>query len=357
MRKLLTYLAVMVLLCGCSPLRTDNYVAVEPHNEGYEVAIDSSAVTVSSYLGLKNAMTDMVEKWVTDGVIRAEGYSGELTEDLDNAVYEVWRVDPLGAYGVDYMTYDCAKIVSYYEIHVHITYRRTEEEMASVVYASNLEELKARMQDAMEVYAPVLRVQVSDYEDLDYKELTREIYETHPEFALEMPKTTVSTYPENGSQRILEFSYDYDTDQQTMMEMRDQGATAVENITKLYGSSNDEMLSVRRFYNRVIRDGVLVNGQDSSAAMPDSVYGVLVAEAATSYGYAQTYALLLRNKDIPCVVLPVNFMNETRYLCMVTLEDGEYYVDLAQGVIGSLGDSFLMTEGELLYLGYSFLEP
>lgn len=357
MRKLLTYLAVLLLLCGCSPLRTDNYVVVEPHNEGYEVAIDSSAVTVSNYLGLKNAIADMVEKSATDGVIRAEGYGGELTEDLDNAVYEVWRVDPLGAYGVDYMTYDCAKIVSYYEIHVHITYRRTEEEMASVVYASTLEELTERMQTAMEEYAPVLRVQVSDYQELDYQDLTREIYEDHPEFALELPKTTVSTYPENGSQRILEFSYDYDTDQDTMLEMRDQAAESVDTITKLYGSSNDEMLSVRRFYNRVIRDGILVNAQDSSASMPDSVYGALVADAATSYGYAQTYALLLRNKDIPCVVLPVNFMNETRYLCMVTLEDGEYYVDLAQGVIGTLSDSFLMTEGELPYLGYSFLAP
>lgn len=356
MKKVFPVLLMLMMLCGCSGFRTDSYILVEPHDEGYEVAIDSSAVTVSSYLGLKNAMADMVEKCVTDGVIRAEGYSGELTDDLDNAVYEIWRVDPLGAYAVDYMTYDCSKIVSYYEIHVHITYRRTENEIASVVYASTLEELKDRIRDAMEGYAPELLVRVSDYQDMDYVELMQQVYEDHPEFALERPRLTVSTYPENGSQRILEFDFTYDLPQNTLLEMQREMQESIAYISKLYGSANDDTVSARRFYNRVIRDGVLLSDQDETTLAPDSAYGAIVNNAATSFGYAQTYRLLLRNHDIPCVLIRSTLRNEVRYLCLVTLEEKDYYLDVAEGVMGKQSDSFLMTQKELDYFGYMLLE-
>lgn len=356
MKKIFAVFSILLLLGGCSGFRTDSYIQVEPHDEGYEVAIDSSAVTVSSYLGLKNAMADMVEKCVTDGVIRAEGYGSELTEDLDNAVYEIWRVDPLGAYAVDYMTYDCSKIVNYYEIHIHITFRRTEEEIASVVYASSTEELKERLRDAMADYSPKLLARVNDYQEMDYVDLMQQVYEDHPEFALERPKLTVSTYPENGSQRILEFDFTYDLPQNTLLEMQREMQEAVDYISKLYGSANDDAVSVRRFYNRVIRDGVLLNDQDVTTLAPDSAYGALVNDAATSFGYAQTYRLLLRNNDIPCVLIRSTLRNEVRYLCLVTLEEKDYYLDVAEGVMVKQSDSFLMTQQELEYLGYILLE-
>lgn len=356
MKKMIAVLSMMLLLCGCSGLHTDSYIVVEPHDEGYEVAIDSSAVTVSSYLGLKNAMADMVEKCVTDGVIRAEGYGSDLTEDLDNAVYEIWRVDPLGAYAVDYMTYDCSKIVNYYEIHIHITFRRTEEEVGSIVYASSTEDLKDRLRDAMEGYAPELLVRIHDYQDMDYVDLMQQVYEEHPEFALERPKVSISTYPENGSQRILEFGFSYDLPQSTMLEMQREMQASAEYISKLYGSANDDMVSARRFYNRIIRDGVLLNDQDETTLAPESVYGALVNNAATSFGYAQTYSLLLRNKEIPCVLLRSSLRNEVRYLCLVSLDGGDYYVDVAEGVMNKQPDSFLMTQQELDYLGYILLE-
>lgn len=356
MKRMLTYLLFLLLLTGCSPLRTDSYVVVEPHDEGYEVAIDSNAVTVSSYLGLKNAMTDMVEKCVTDGVIRAEVYSGELTEDLDNAVYEIWRVDPLGAYAVDYMTYDCSKIVSYYEIHVHITYRRTEEEISSVVYASSQEELWQQIRSAMAGYEPELRVRVHDYQEMDYMELVTEVYQEYPQFGLEQPKLTVNTYPESGSQRIMEFTFEYSMEQDAMISMQQEMEQAVDYITRLYGSANDDTVSARRFYNRLIRDGTLVNAQDASTLMPDSAYGALVQNAATSYGYAQTYRWLLSNKEIPCVLLHVILRNEDRYLCLVTLDEQEYYVDVAQGIMDGDNDGFLLRKEDLQYYGYTFLE-
>ena len=62
-----------------------------------------------------------------------------------SAVYEVSRGDPLGTCAVDYMTYDYSKIVSYYEIHVHTTYRRTLEEIQSIQNTSGVPGVKSRL--------------------------------------------------------------------------------------------------------------------------------------------------------------------------------------------------------------------
>ena len=356
MKKLLTYILLLCLLCGCAPFGSNTYVVVEPHDEGYEVAIDSNAVTVSSYLGLKNAITDMVEECVTDGVIRAEGYTGEITEDLSSAVYEVWRGDPLGAFAVDYMTYDCSKIVSYYEIHIHTTYRRTQEEIESVEYASGLSGLRDKIREAMETYEPVVRIRVSDYQEVDYEELVLELFQEHPEFALEQPEITVTSYPETGSQRILEIGFAYDLPQEQLLAMKQQANEQLEYIVKLYGSNNDPMVSARRFYNRITRDGIMVTVQDDDAGTEDSIYGVFIENAATSFGYARTYCAMLRMKDIPCELVHANYLGQNHYLCLATLEGTDYYIDPARMLMDGDSEIFLLTDEDLWHYGYDIIE-
>lgn len=353
MKRMLIFVLIFSLLCGCAPFGTDNYVAVEPHDEGYEVAIDSNAVTVSSYLGLKNAITDMVEECVTDGVIRAEGYSGEVTEDIANAVYEVWRGDPLGAFAVDYMTYDCSKIVNYYEIHIHATYRRTAEEIESVVYASGSAGVKDKLREAMETYEPVFRVQVSDYQELDFDALVQEVFCENPEFALEIPTVAVASYPESGSQRILEITFTYQTPQDTLLEMQKTASESLDYIIRLYGSNNDEFVSARRYYNRLTRDGILYTAQGEEVGLADSIYGVMVENSATSFGYAQTYYLMLRAKDIPCEVIKTDYMGQNHYLCKVSLGGNMFYVDPVRRIIDKNEDAFLLTEADLAGYGYN----
>lgn len=356
MKKLLIYVLILCLLCGCAPFRSNTYVVVEPHDEDYEVAIDSNAVTVNSYLGLKNAITDMVEEGVTDGVIRAEAYSGDVTDDIDRAVYEIWRGDPLGAFAVDYMTYDCSKIVSYYELHIHATYRRTPEEIASVEYVSNVDGIKDRMRETMSRYDSVLRVRVSDYQDVDYEALVSELFWENPEFALEKPDVTVTSYPESGSQRILEIQFTYDTPQEDLVSMQQVAEERLEYLVWLYGSDNDDMVSARRFYNRLIRDGELFNSQSDEVGMADSIYGAIIENSATSYGYAQTYYLMLQARNIPCELVSMNYMGQMRYVCLVTLDEKDYYVDPVRGIMEPESAPFLMEPFELGMSGYERIE-
>lgn len=347
MKRILTMILAIALLTGCTSFHS--YVSVTPHNEEYQVAVDSSALTVSGYLSLKNAILGLVEDAVEEGVIRAESYSGDLSQDLSSAVYEVSRGDPLGAFAVDYMTYDYSQIVSYYEIHIHTTYRRTLEEIQSVKSTSGVEGVRSRLRDAMGSYEPLLRIRVEDYGSLDIEELAQQVFEDNAEFALEMPQTEVTAFPDTGSRRILEITFRYPHTQASLESFLDETEDQVEKLANLYGSANSDAASAQRLLERLIRDGELTT---DSTGFSDSAYGALCLNKATSLGFCQAYLLLLRKMNIPCHLVHGTYGVEKLVWCQLQLSGESYYVDPTRGLVTGDTNGALIPEESLTALGY-----
>ena len=349
MKRILAMVLAITLLAGCTPFHRSSYVSVTPHNEEYQVAVDSSALTVSGYLSLKNAILGLVEDAVEEGVIRAESYSGDLSQDLSSAVYEVSRGDPLGAFAVDYMTYDYSQIVSYYEIHIHTTYRRTLEEIQSVKNTSGIEGVRSRLRDAMGEYDNLLRIRVEDYGSLDIGELAQQVFIDNAEFALELPQTEVTAFPDTGSRRILEITFRYPHTKTSLESFRDETAAQVEKIANLYGSANSDTASAQRLLQRLIRDGEL--GTESTG-FSDSAYGALCLNKATSLGFCQAYLLLLRKMNIPCHLVHGTYGVEELVWCQMQLGGESYYVDPTRGLVTGDTTGALIPEASLTALGY-----
>ena len=350
MRIIGLFLALILLFSGCSPFREHEYVVVEPHDEGYEITVDSGKLSVDSYLSLKNALLNLVEDGVEEGVIQAKGYSGNLAEDLGQAVYEVAQGEPLGAFAVEYMTYDYSKIVSYYEIRVHITFRRTQEDVDSIVVVSDEDSIPSLVTQAVRDLAPVLRLRLSDYHEIDYLSLVMETAAQEPGLLMAIPQIEVETYPNSGSQRIVEvtFGYPYKTD--SMFDFREQLENQIYIISSLYGSELSEMTTARRFCDRLTRNGRLFAAAEEG--IDDTAYGAIMLSEATSYGYAQAFRMLLETKDISCQVLTGMKNGMVRSWCLVTLEGREYYIDPALSVEYPEYDLFLLGTTELIALGY-----
>lgn len=349
-RLLLITCVLGLLLCGCG-MGTD-YVVVEPHNEDFEVAVDSDAMKVSNYLSLKNAMLNLVKDGVEEGVIRTEGYSGDITKDLDDAVYELTRTDPLGAFAVDYMTYDYSKIVSYYEIHIHTTFRRTVEEIESVSYVDSRQRLKQKLQEAMVNGQDTLLVRYSSYFDPQLDEMAEEIRLDNPDAVLEVPAFHVTSYPDNGTQRIQEIQMEYQTERSVLDFYCQELQKTVSQIGRLYGSDLDEDLCTRRLYDRLIREGTLLADDGQHDFLEDSAYGALILNRATSYGYAQAYCLLLEEKEIPCYLVVGTLQDQLHYWCRLELPGGVFYADPSMGAKDQEIPLLLMPEETLEEMEY-----
>ena len=117
-------LAAALILCGCTSMLERNYSSSADHVD-YSVPEDSSILRAESYQALLNSILYYVSEHSGGGTIRLYNYTGNVETDLAAACSEVMETDPLGAYAVSDIDYTSTRILTYYEIDVHISYLHT----------------------------------------------------------------------------------------------------------------------------------------------------------------------------------------------------------------------------------------
>ena len=124
---------------------------------------------------------------------------------MERACKEVQQETPLGAYAVKYLTYtidDSAR--SYTAIHLTIGYRRTQEQIASMVYTTSVSALGELLTAAARRGSGERVVQVGyfDHQEEEGRSIVDQVQ------AMEAPEQkepwTVNFYPEGGDVGIIE---------------------------------------------------------------------------------------------------------------------------------------------------------
>ena len=212
-------LALCTAFSACSRFVPSSYTRVSAHSQTKSEQMDTNVVNVDDYAGLRRAIRDFVRGGVEHGVIRVQQYTGTLEDDLAAAAYSVAREDPAGAYAVDYMTHECTLIVSYYEIHVDITFRKTLTPLSQIPYVSVLSDLERRLHEAMDGYDAVLTIYAGYDQEPDYAALAQDYYEQNLGRLMALPQITVESYPQGGKPRIVELTMHYPESSRTLESM------------------------------------------------------------------------------------------------------------------------------------------
>lgn len=208
MKRIALFLLLLCSLTGCS-MAPDSYLTVKDHTVATGTAVRQDVVRVQDYNGLKQAILDLVENGQAEGSFWAANYDGSLEDDLTVAAYEVSKLNPLGAYAVEYMSHDCTYIVNHYEVTIRITFRRTHREIAAVETVTSRTALRERLQKALQTHESQVAVRMSNYREIDIEAMIDEYCKENPSEVLERPAVTVSVYPDSGTVRILEITMAY----------------------------------------------------------------------------------------------------------------------------------------------------
>ena len=326
-----------LLLSGCSAMLQRSYVSVEKHNEN-PVSDGGSALRVETYQELVSAVLYYVSEGESDGVIRFYNYSRDVESDLENACLEVVQEDPLGAYAVDYMKYDVKSIVAYDEATVHITYRRTREQIAGVVSVTGVSAIRSELSEAMEQFSPelVLRIGSFDESSVDIQQLAREAYYATPAAAFGMPKVTFAYYPEESAarQRVVEVLLTYSGDVQQLKEKQDELRRRLVTMdTMLQDLSGQE---AARTAFAMVRTNATFQSDGVGTA-----YAALVKGSASSEGMALAFELLCNMCGVSCTVVEGTRRGSTHFWNTVDWGGGAVTVDV------TASDGFGLTEEQL----------
>jgi hypothetical protein len=193
-----------------------SYVTEAPHTE--QSAADADVLRAEDYESLLAALGQLVQSGAERGVIRLYSYTGDVSEDVPNACLSVTQDDPLGAYSVSYISHEWTRIVSYYEVSVHITYRRTVEQVANIVRITGTDGLREELTEALARGDTECVLRVSRFTGTRDDVLTlasevlSEIYGAPDEAGIPAPGTPtaeINLYPDEGKDRIVEFLLTY----------------------------------------------------------------------------------------------------------------------------------------------------
>lgn len=325
-------LALCTALSACSRFVPSSYTRVSAHSQTQAEQQDSNVVNVGDYAGLRRAIRDFVRGGVEHGVIRAQQYTGVLEDDLAAAAYSVAREDPAGAYAVDYMTHECTLIVSYYEIHVDITFRETKTALSDIPYVSNTRDLERRLRESMDNYDPALTVYAGYAQEPDYAALARDYYEENLDRLMAMPEVTLENYPQGATPRIAEVSFAYPEPSRTLESMAKQVADTLSAASVYVRIRESDWDKMQLLYSYLTERFSYTERETKTP-----VYSLLCEGYATSWSMAQSWALLCREAGLECQVVEEQRDGEDYWWNLISLDSQWYHLDLMQDVLSQTG--------------------
>ena len=163
-RMLPLLLAALLCLTGCGSFLEREWYEVKDHSSSYYEGSGRGVLQADTYQDLVNDILLLVGNHTEEGTIRLycsqEGL--DANEAASSACQEVEHDTPVGSYAVEYLQYtvdDSAR--NYSEIVVTIGYRRTEQQLNSIVHATNITALRDLLADAAAQGLTELAVQFS----------------------------------------------------------------------------------------------------------------------------------------------------------------------------------------------------
>lgn len=343
MKRILLILLCISMLTGCATLAPDSYVSVTPHEITDNPTTATNASEVSNYHSLKISILNQIRMGRTEGIIHAVNYEGNVEEDLKQAAYEVSSLNPLGAYAVEYMTHSCNLLVTYYEIRISITYRRSAKEIAQLKTFTTTEQFEKMLTDAVDNFDDRIAVQISDYghEAEDIAAFVTEYCITNPATVMEVPKISVSVYPESGKSRIVEVAFHYTNNPQGLMAKQRAVETNIDAAAEYIRYRQDTYDKATLLYSYLTQR---FHYRHAETATP--LYDALCSGVADPTGLAQAWKLICDESDMECLL--VSGMKNGQPYTWNILRTGTYYrhLDLAQCVLSDSGLVF-HSDGEM----------
>lgn len=208
MRRIGILLMLCLLLTGCTPLLDREYRVVELHSSKYRESDSDDILRAESYQDVVNDLLLLVGEHTSRATLRLYTEESEVAVAslLERAAAEVEKDAPLGAYAVSYITTESKLEHQYYEISVRIGYRRTKEQVDTIVNATSATALEDLLHHAMEDGRKELAVRVNYWNENDGEVVAAAIETVENEWGLVGRQIwTPRYYPNADDVGLIEF--------------------------------------------------------------------------------------------------------------------------------------------------------
>ena len=355
--------AVLLFCSGCASILEGETLSVSPHVEDRTERVPAkSYMEIESYDALYDAVRSMVANHAEKGYFRASNYSGDLDADVEKACQSVYYDDPLGAFALYYITGATSRIVTYYEVEITATYKRTWIQMNSIISASSLRYFESELLNRLTGYSDYFAVRI-DLESVTPESIVRflsDAYYDNPIRVVVAPEVTVNMFPDEGEDRIAEVICEYDYPTRELRSMTEElRRAALELSGRVESELDHEILLELCLMLSEATEFDLATANDGSFTRRDKVataYGALVEHLAVGEGFAMAYKALCDEFGIDCRVV-IGRKNGVAHAWNIVKLDGDWFhVDVSACEDEGLQAAFLLNDADMTGYWWDSLE-
>ena len=333
----------LCLLAGCSGWMSGSYTSVTP-NHSSNMGQTDDVIQVTTFEEMRDALIAMVEAGDQEAVLYVSGMTDVMMEyHMDNAVELIKNRNAIGAYAIREITYELGAHMGSTAISVDIDYEHNRAEILRIKKANTMDDVVQLLKAALENFSDNLVVKVKRYNNRDLVQYARDYMDLYPQKCMEMPQMTISTYPETGSERIIEIIFNYQTSRESLRDMQ-QSVSDVFTSAQYYidpAASTREKFS--QLYSFLMQRYIYKMGTSITPS-----YSLLRHGIGDSKAFATVFASMCRQVDLHCEIVSGTRNAEAWHWNIVVVDDTYYYVDL----LASLEENGIVFKTEEEMTGY-----
>ena len=343
MRRMICAMLIvsLCLLGGCSAFLEKEYLTITDYDSATVQAATPDISAISSYDMLLRALEGLVDQHKDSAQLQFSGYAGSISDDMAEACAQVKSSTDLGAYMVNYISYDISRIVTYYQATVYINYTRTAEEMEAIhsIGADRIGETvvaavsEGRGSVAMRLYTAALDSAAMA------QRAERALLEAPAQIPV-LPEIEVAVYSGTGQRQIFELEFDYRIPGAEIPALAAELRQAVVGAAKAV-SGTEPRTAAQQTARYLWENCALDQGAERTTA-----YDVLVAGKGDSRAVAMAYAAVYAEKGLPVHVIGGLKNNARHFWALVQLGEDWYHADAAEAM--EIGELLLRTDAEMM---------
>jgi len=328
LKRFVAVILIIVNLCalaGCAFWMDGEYYSVTPHVDE-KVGPVQESVEVTSYKELHTALSKLVEKGTTKSLLYVSDMDmDKLESNIDMAIRSVSVSNAIGAYALSGIKYEIGSNAGKTAIALDITYEHGRSEILRIKNAKKMSDAIKHIETSLEACDAGVVIRVQEYVTTDFIQLVQDFVDENPQISMEMPQVAAAVYPNTGLERVIELSFTYQTNRDTLRSMQNT-VQPVFASAKLYVSTdaaNWEKYS--QLYSFLMKRYDYAIETSLTPA-----YSLLRHGVGDSKAFATVYAAMCRSVGLDCQAVSGTKEGEA-YYWNILKEDGVYYhVDLLQ---------------------------
>lgn len=334
--------ALAFSLCGCGSIFEKEYLVVEDYVPAAQQEISTGEkVAVKSFSALKQAIQRFVSEGREEGTIIFDSdYSGNASEDLASACWQIRTQNALCAYCVDNISYEVSRIVAHDEAVVRISYADFGGNVGDIVhlpFSTGADELilKALSESDNKLELYILN---GTYTAEGMENLVTQVYRNYPVCTPKEPKVKVNVYSGTGLQRLYEINFNYGMSAGELNVCR-------EELAELNVFADTDTDSMNPGEKALAACSYLTeNCEKTEDTQDNNAYRALVHGCGNSEGLALAYVELCRELGLSCTIVYGQKDWESHCWNIVTVSGSNYHVDVSECIERGMENGFLLND-------------